>query len=75
MEIRQVLKSSASMYPNLFYKVSDETRRMERGGERRREERREEERKTSARKRGVRRRVATIHRWTLQRAEKSPRTT
>lgn len=43
MEIRQVLKSSASMYPNLFYKVSDETRRMERGGETRREERRGEE--------------------------------
>lgn len=29
MEIRQVLKSSASMIPDLFYKVSDETREME----------------------------------------------
>lgn len=48
MEIRQVLKSSASMYPNLFYKVGDETRRMERGGEERRG-------RTTARKRGVRR--------------------
>lgn len=50
MEIRQVLKSSASMYPNLFYKVSDETRRMGRererdGGRRREEDEREKERK------------------------------
>lgn len=29
MEIRQVLKSSASMIPDLFYKVSHETREME----------------------------------------------
>lgn len=29
MEIRQVLKSSASMIPDLFYKVSGETREME----------------------------------------------
>lgn len=48
MEIRQVLKSSASMYPNLFYKVGGETRRMERGGGERRG-------KTTARRRGVRR--------------------
>lgn len=49
MEIRQVLKSSASMYPNLFYKVSGETRRMERererrGGEETRGEEEEDER-------------------------------
>lgn len=29
MEIRQVLKSSASMIPDLFYKVSDESREAE----------------------------------------------
>lgn len=43
MEIRQVLKSSASMIPDLFYKVSDETRGMEKsrdGGGKGRKERR-----------------------------------
>lgn len=44
MEIRQVLKSSASMIPDLFYKVTDganETRRMESGrGEKERRRRR-----------------------------------
>lgn len=43
MEIRQVLKSSASMIPDLFYKVSHETREMEKnrdsGGKGRKERR------------------------------------
>lgn len=50
MEIRQVLKSSASMIPDLFYKVSDETREKNResggkGWKERRMSRREEGRK------------------------------
>lgn len=43
MEIRQVLKSSASMIPDLFYKVSGETRETgkdrDRGAEGRKERR------------------------------------
>lgn len=38
MEIRQVLKSSASMIPDLFYKVSHETREMEKNRDRMEEE-------------------------------------
>lgn len=46
MEIRQVLKSSASMIPDLFYKVSGETREAEKdrdSGAEGRKERKDEE--------------------------------
>lgn len=67
MEIRQVLKSSASMIPDLFYKVSDETREMEKnrdsggkGWKERRMSQREE----------LRRKKKSPRRWTLAGVEK-----
>lgn len=62
MEIRQVLKSSASMIPDLFYKVSDETRETE--------EDREE--KDGGREGGAKREETTVHGGRRRRAWKNP---
>lgn len=74
MEIRQVLKSSASMYPNLFYKVSDETRRMERDGG---EETRGEERggRRAREREEVRKASGNNPQVDVAKSRKSPRTT